>query len=256
MHEDTVAFVTGASQGIGREIAITLAEYGASVALIARGDGIYETAEMIGDDDRTLPIETDITDEAQVEAAIEKTVETFGGLDCVVNNAGIAGPTAPIEDISVEEWQWTQDVNVLGTFLCTKHAVPHLKESDRGSVVAISSLSAKHAHPRRTPYTASKGAQITMMRAVAYELGKYDVTANTVCPGSIEGERVHRVWKAEAERTGKSFEEVRQQRYDRVPLGEIAGPRDVAEMVAFLAGPNARHVTAQDVNVGAGASVY
>ncbi|MFB6169629.1 MAG: SDR family NAD(P)-dependent oxidoreductase [Haloarculaceae archaeon] len=256
MLDGTVAFVTGASQGIGREIAVTFADHGAKVALAARSDGIYETAEQIGDEDRTLPIETDVTDEAAVEAAIEHTVAEFGGLDCVVNNAGIAGPTAPIEDVTVEEWQLVQDVNVLGTFLPTKHAVPHLRESDRGSVIAISSTSAKHAHPMRTPYTASNAAQISIMRAVAYELGGDGVTANTICPGPVQGDRIRRVWEAKAEQSGRSYEEVRQEYIDDLALDDVVDPRYIGQLAAFLASPYARHITAQDINVDAGMEVY
>lgn len=253
---DTVAFVTGASRGIGREIAITLADHGADVALAARSDGIDETQELIGDPDSTLPVETDVTDEGAVESAIEAAVEAFGGLDCLVNNAGIAGPTARIEEVDVAEWHRVQDVNVLGTFLCTKHAAPHLRSSDRGSVVSIASTSAKHAHPLRTPYTASNAAQIAIMRAVAYELGEDDVTANTICPGAVEGDRIRRVWEARAEKSDRTPEELRRELEEQLPLGEIVDPRDVGEMVAYLAGPNARHVTAQDINVDAGREVY
>lgn len=256
MLDDTVAFVTGASQGIGRSIATTLADHGASVALAARSDGIYETAEIIDDPDRTLAIETDVTDEAVVEAAIAETVDEFGGLDCLVNNAGIGGPTEPIEEVSVEEWQHVQDVNVLGTFLCTKHAAPHLRASDRGSVVSISSTSAKRPHPMRTPYTASKAAQITMMRAVAHEMGEDGVTANSICPGPVAGDRIERVWEAQAEELGVPVEEVRASVEDELPIDEIVQPGDVAEMVAYLAGPHGRHVTAQAINVDSGMAVY
>ena len=256
MLSDTAAFVTGASQGIGREIAITLADHGASVGLAARSDGIHETAALIDDPDRTLAVETDVTDEDSVRASIEATAEEFGGLDLLVNNAGIAGPTAPIQDISVEEYQQVQDVNAFGTWLCTKHAVPYLVESDRASVVAIASLSAKHAHPLRTPYTASNAAQITIMRAVAYELGRDGVTANTICPGAVEGDRIQRVWEARAEREGRTAEELRREAEERLPVGEIVHPRDIGEMVAYLAGPHARHITAQDINIGSGSAVY
>ncbi len=256
MLSDTVAFVTGASQGIGREIAITLADYGASVALAARSDGIYETADEIGDAQRTLPVETDITDESAVESAIEATVDAFGGLDCLVNNAGIGGPTKSIQEVSVEEWQQVQDVNVLGTFLCTKHAAAHLRDSDRASVVAISSTSAKRPHPFRTPYTASKAAQITMMRAVAHELGGADVTANTICPGPVAGDRIERVWQAAADYLGTSTDEIREGMLEEIPLNEIVPPRDIGEMVAYLASPHARHITGQSFNIDSGMAVY
>jgi Short-chain alcohol dehydrogenase of unknown specificity len=102
MLEDVTAFVTGASQGIGEEIAVTLADYGASVALAARGDGIHDTAERIDRPDRTLAVETDVTDEDSVAGSIEATVEEFGGLDCLVNNAGIGGPVAPAHSVEDE----------------------------------------------------------------------------------------------------------------------------------------------------------
>jgi NAD(P)-dependent dehydrogenase (short-subunit alcohol dehydrogenase family) len=216
----------------------------------------YETAEMIGDEDRTLAIETDVTDEAVVEAAIEETVDEFGGLDCLVNNAGIGGPTKNIEDVTVEEWQHVQDVNVLGTFLCTKHAAPHIRASDRGSVVAISSTSAKRPHPMRTPYTASKAAQITMLRAVAHEMGPDGVTANTVCPGPVAGDRIERVWQAAADELGVPVEEVLADMKSEMPIDEIVQPEDIGEMVAYLAGPHARHITAQAINVDSGIAVY
>lgn len=255
MLDNIVAFVTGASQGIGREIAVTLGGYGACVALAARGEGIYETEALIGDPAQTLAVETDVTDEASVTAAIEATAEQFGGLDCLVNNAGIAGPTTPIESLDIEDWHRVQNVNTLGTVLCTKHAAPYLRESEQGSVIAISSHSAKIPHPNRVPYTASKAAQIAIMRAVAYELGPDDVTANTICPGAVEGERIRRVWQARADATGRTAEEVRAEREADLPLGEIAQPGDVAEMVAYLAGPHARHITAQDININSGYTV-
>lgn len=256
MLADTVAFVTGASRGIGREIALTLADYGADVALAARSDGIYETEDLIGDPDRTLPIEADVTDEAAVEAAISTTADTFGGLDCLVNNAGIGGPTAPVEEVTVSEWQQVQDVNVLGTFLCTKHAVPHLRESGRGSMIAIASISAKEPDPLRTPYTASNAAQIAFTRAIAYELADDDVTANTICPSAVEGERNRRKQEDLADRQEKTVEEIRQDIEDHIPLGELIDPRDIGEMVAYLAGPKGRHITAQDINVDGGVVVY
>jgi len=202
-----------------------------------------------------LPIETDVTNEASVAAAIEETVEEFGGLDCLVNNAGIAGPTSPIEEIDVDEWRRVQDVNVLGTFLCAKHAAPHLRESDRGSMVTISSTSAKRSHPLRTPYTASKASQITMTRAIAYDLGEDGVTANTICPGPVDGDRVRRVWEERAERNGTTAQEVRRETEATLPIGEIVDPRDIGEMVAYLAGPNGRHITAQDITIDSGFTV-
>ena len=248
------AFVTGASQGIGRHIAIVLAEKGANVALAARGDGIHETADLIGDDDRTLAVRTDVADEANVEESIEKTVETFGGLDIVVNNAGIGGPTALIEDISEAEWDKTQDVNMKGTFFVCKHAASHLRESDQASIVNISSIAGKDPYPSRTPYSASKGGMIGFTRSLAYELGEDGITANTICPGAVEGDRIERMIENQAERKGISFDEAMEQRVTgRLPLDSIVSPEDIGEFVAFLASEHARNITAQDINIDSGA---
>jgi NAD(P)-dependent dehydrogenase (short-subunit alcohol dehydrogenase family) len=255
MLSDTTAFVTGASQGIGRTTAETLVDRGASVALAARGDGIYDAADELGEG--AFPVETDVSDEESVADALDATVEHFGGLDCLVNNAGIAGPTAPVEDVAVEEWERTMDVNVTGMFRCTKHAVPHLRESDRGSVVNISSISGKRPLEHRTPYTASKMAVIGFTRTLAFELGESDVTANAICPGATSGPRIEDVIERQAAQRGVSYEEAKEAVFtDDTALGSLVDPEDIAEMVAYLASDAGRHVTAQDINVDAGSTWY
>jgi len=255
MLSDTTAFVTGASQGIGRTIAETLADRGASVALAARGDGIYDTADAIGE--AAFPIETDVTDEDSVADAIAATVDEFGGLDCLVNNAGIAGPTAPVEEVTVEEWERTMNVNVTGMFRCAKHATPHLRESDRGSVVNIASISGKRPLASRTPYTTSKMAVIGFTRTLAFELGDDDVTANAICPGATKGPRIEDVIEAQAEELGVSYEEAKREVFtEDTALGTLVEAEDIAEMVAYLASDAGHHITAQDLNVDAGTTWY
>jgi len=255
--DGATAFVTGASQGIGEETAVTLADYGANVALAARSDGIYETAERIGDDDRTLPVETDVTEEDNVASSIQETVEAFGGLDILVNNAGHSGPTAPVEEVEAEEWKLMTDVKVFGPFLCLKHSVSHLRESDRGTVVNISSVGGKRPYPNRSPYAAANMAMIGMSRTWAHELGSDGVTVNTICPGPVAGDRIEQVIEAQAEAQGRPVEEVRQDDY----LADLAVPEfveqsDIAEMIAYLASDDGRHITAQDLNVASGGAWY
>lgn len=255
--DDITAFVTGASQGIGREIAVAFGERGANVVLAARSDGIEETADLIGDPDRALPVRTDVTDEPSVESAIERTVDTFGGLDTLVNNAGIAGPTAPIEAVERDVWDRTFAVNVTGMYLTTKHAVPHLRASDRASVVNLSSISGKRPLVNRTPYTASKMAVIGLTRTLAAELGGDDVTVNAICPGATRGPRIEAVIRAEADASGDSFEAAKRRMFtDDAVLGTLVDAADVAAMVTFLASEDARHITAQDINVDAGTTWY
>jgi len=255
MLEDTTAFVTGASRGIGRVIAETLADHGASVALAARSDGIHETADRIDAPDRTLPVRTDVTDEESVRESIEATVEAFGGLDCLVNNAGIPGPTAPVEEVDVETFAHTLQVNTVGAFVCAKHAAPHLRESDRGSVVSVSSVGAKKPAPNRTPYAASKMALVGFNRALSHELAP-EVTANVIVPGAVEGDRVERVLTRRAEKQGRDPDELVRELVEGYPMEEMVPPEEVGELVAYLAGPNGRHVTGQDINITSGAVWY
>ncbi len=251
------AFVTGASQGIGREIATTFAERGANVALAARGDGIEETATEIDAPERTLPVRTDVTDENSVREAIGATVDRFGGLDALLNNAGIAGPTAPIENVDREAWEKTLAVNATGPYLTCKHAVPHLRESDRASVINVSSISGKRPLPRRTPYVASKMAIVGLTRTLAFELGGDDVTVNAICPGATRGPRIDDVIEAQAEALDVEFEEAKRRMFtDDTALGSLVDAADTAETAAFLASDAARHITAQDINVDAGTAWY
>ena len=251
------AIVTGASRGIGRRIAVELAAEGANVALAARSDGIRETADLIDDPERALAVETDVTDERAVEAAVERTADAFGGLDVVVNNAGIAGPTAPVEEVDLEAWQRTLDVNVTGAFLLTKHAVPLLRGSDRASVVNVSSISGKRPLPNRTPYTASKMAVIGLTRTLAFELGDDGITVNAICPGATRGPRIERVIEEQADRLGVSRAEARRRVFtDDAALELLVEPEDIAGMAVYLASERGRHITAQDVNVDGGTVWY
>ncbi len=253
MLSDTTAFITGASQGLGREIATTFASYDANVALAARSDGIYETADRINDAERTLPVTTDVTDEAAVEAAIEETIETFGGLDCVVNNAGVSGPVQPVDRVDFAAFMETQKVNVGGAFLCVKHAAPHLRTSDQGSVINIGSIGGKRPYPNRSPYAASKMALIGMSRTLAYELGRDDVTVNTVLPGPIEGPRINEVLEKQAALADvENAEPLTITDNDFALPAYLIQPADVAEQVAYLAGPHARKITGQEIAVDAG----
>ena len=257
MLSDLKAFVTGASQGIGAEIATAFADHGANVALAARSDGIYETADRIGDPDRTLAVEMDVTDEESVEAAVAETVDSFGGLDCVVNNAGIAGPVQPVDRIDHEEFLHVQDVNVAGPLLCTKHAAPHLRASDRGSVVNIGSIGGKRPYRNRTPYAASKMALIGLTRTLAYELGSDDVTVNTVLPGPVEGPRIEEVIEKQAALADDDVAEPASIGPNDFALPDYTvPPEDVAEQVAYLAGPHGRKITGQEIAVDAGGTPF
>jgi len=247
-----VAFVTGASQGIGEAIARRFVEGGYSVALAARSD-TTDLADELGD---ALAVTCDVQDEASIEAAIDATVSEFGSLDVLVNNAGVAGPTKPVEDVDREEWSRTLETNLTGPFLCAKHASPHLRESDRGSIVNISSVGGKRPYPNRSPYAASKLGLVGLSRTLAGEFGDDDVTVNTICPGPIAGERIERVIEKQAQARGVTPEEVRDAEYTGdLMLDEMTPPAEVADVTYRLAVDH-RHVTAQDINVDGGMTWY
>lgn len=260
--EGTTAFVTGASQGIGREISVNLAGKGADVALAARSvDGLVETAELVeeadGETGDVLTVRTDVTDEESVKDSIEQTAEEFGGLDCLVNNAGIGGQVDPFYRVEADEWDRVQEVNVKGPFLCAKHATDHLRESDRASIVNIASIGGKRPYPNRAAYATSKMALIGFTRTLAFELGKDGVTVNAVCPGAVQGDRINRAIQAQAELKQEDGVRTVNDDPNNFALGHLlVGKEDVAEQVAYLASDAARNITAQDINVDAGAAWY
>ena len=257
--DDTVAFVTGASQGIGRQIALTLADHGADVACAARSeDAIAETATMVEDRGcRAVAVRTDVTVESAVESSVARTVEELGGLDCLVNNAGIGGPVQPFDRVDVDEFTRTQEVNVTGALACTKHAGEHLRASDRGSVVNIASIGGKRPYPNRTAYAASKMALVGLTRTLAYELGRDGVTANSVLPGPVRGPRIEEMMRKQEELADVEGAEPADVGADDFALPDyVVEPEEVAEQVAYLAGPHARHVTAQEIAVDAGGTWY
>ncbi|ELY49330.1 short-chain dehydrogenase/reductase SDR [Natronolimnohabitans innermongolicus JCM 12255] len=248
--------MTGASQGLGREIAVAFGDAGANVVLAARSDGIYETEQQIDAPDRTLAVETDVTDPDSVADSIDAAVDEFGGLDCLVNNAGIAGPTAPIEDTDDDEWLETMDVNVVGTARTVRAAAQSLRDSEAGSIVNISSIGGKRPYPNRTPYAASKMGVIGLTRALAFEFGDDDVTVNAICPGPVEGERIENVFEKQAAERGVDVADVKGEVLESLAIRELVPPEEVADLAVQLASPATDHVTGQDINVASGGAWY
>jgi NAD(P)-dependent dehydrogenase (short-subunit alcohol dehydrogenase family) len=254
-----IALVTGASRGIGRVIARTLAGHGADVACVARSeDAIAETAEMVRAEGReAVSVPTDVAVESDVERAVSTTVEELGGLDCLVNNAGASGEVLPFDRLDLDSFDALQRVNVTGALACVKHAAPHLRESDRASVVNIASIGGKRPYPNRVPYAVSKMAMLGLTRTLAYELGRDGVTVNSVLPGPVAGSRIEDVVSAQERLEG--MENAEPTRIDEgwfAMPDYVVEPEEVAAQVAYLAGPHGRHITAQEIGVDAGGTWY
>ncbi len=252
-----VALVTGASKGIGSAIAVALASAGAKVVLAARnGAALRDTGRLIGDAERWHAVPTDVTSENEVAEMVRQTVKRFGTLHILVNNAGIAGPTALCEDVKLAEWEETMAVNLRGPFLCAKAVLPLMKAQRWGRIINISSITGKRPLPMRTPYASSKLGLIGFTRTLAAEVGPFDITVNAICPGATKGPRIEAVVKNLAQAEGKPEEEIAARFLRDAPLGRFVEADDVAGLVVFLASGAGRNMTGQDFNVSAGLVMY
>jgi len=256
--EDSVALVTGAGSGIGREIALRLAEEGASVVLTGRSvQGMDEVAtQIVAGGRKALVVPMDLRDRASIDDAVQRAVEAFGRIDVLVNNSGVAGPTKPLWELTAEEWEDTFAVNVTGTFLCCRAVLPQMTMRKTGSIVVVGSITGKRPLINRSPYAASKTALIGLVRTLAAEAGPLGVRVNLVSPGGVEGERLNWVIEQQAKSRGLTVQEARAEFATDAALRKLVSPTDVADLVAFLASPRAGSITGEDVNVAAGLVMY
>lgn len=248
------AVVTGAGAGIGREIATRLTEAGVDVAINDVDESaLAETAAALETNDGDLrTLAADGSDPDAARALVETAVDEFGGLQIVVNNIGIAGPTKPCEDISTDEFVETLEINLGAMFSTARAAIPHLRESESGRIVNLSSMSGKRPLRDRTPYTTAKMGVIGFTRTLATELASDDVTVNAVCPGSVEGERLEAVIEGQARSQNRPVEEVEREFKQVSPMAQFVQAGDVADTVLFLCSEQAERMTGQDLNVTAG----
>jgi 3-oxoacyl-[acyl-carrier protein] reductase len=244
-----VALVTASAAGIGEATARILAEGGARVGLADLDPtGLEQLAsDLRGKGVDVLPVQVDATRGDSVEAMMEKVVDHFGGLDILVNGVGGWTKLRTVETTSEEEWTRGMALNVTSTFLVSKAAIPHLKQSGRGRIISIASEVARIQVYFTTPdYVAGKAAVIALGRYLAKELGPYQCTVNTVAPGPTWSPRTRIAWsEGQPEKIAE----------DSV-LGRIADPEDIAAVIAFLASDEARHITGATVDVHGGHHLY
>ena len=240
-----VALVTGAGTGIGRATALALGRHGASVGVLSRTpeevEGVAREIRALGGE--ALALAADIADEGSMRAAVERLVETFGGLSVVVANAGVNGVWAPIDDLAPAEWDETVAINLRGTYLTLHLTVPHLKAAGGGAVVVVSSINGTRTFttPGATAYSATKAAQVAMVQQLALELGKAGIRVNAVCPGAIETSIDE---NTEQRGAGEAGIPVVWPKGDIPVSGGAPGTADeVADAIVFLASSKARHIT-------------
>lgn len=252
--ENKVAIVTGGGGGIGRVIAIRFANEGASVVLAGpTAEKIAAVEKEIRDaGGNALAIRTDVADESNVKQMVSATIEKLGQIDVLVNNAGIAGPTALIPNISREEWDRTFAINLTGAFLCAKHALPHMIERQSGCIINITSIAGLQAYAFRSPYCASKWGMIGLTQTLAEEAGRYGITANAIAPGPVRGPRIERVIRHRAEEMKLPYEDVERQYVEPTALKRMVEEDDIAAMALFLASDEGGNITGETLNISAG----
>ena len=243
------ALVTAGAAGIGREIVRALVEDGARVHICDVDTAALDDARR---EHGVTSSVTDVAEVEQVERLFADVRDSLGGLDVLVNNAGIAGPTAPVESIATADWRRTIDVNITGQFYCTRLAVPLLRESRRGVIVNMSSVAGRFGYPYRTPYAASKWAVVGFTQSLARELGPDGITVNAILPGPVEGPRIERVIRARAGQFEVSYEEMERRYVQRAALRRLVSPQDIAAMVVFLCSEAGRNITGQALSVCGG----
>jgi meso-butanediol dehydrogenase/(S,S)-butanediol dehydrogenase/diacetyl reductase len=245
--------VTGAGQGIGRAIALRLAQDGANVAIndLALTNAQQVAAKVEAAGRRSLTLVADVSSEKQVTEMFDRLLATFGRLDILVNNAGI-GTVRPILDFTEADWDREFDVNVKGVFLCARAAARQMTTQKGGKIINAASVAGIRAAKHIVPYCASKAAVILLTQGLALELASDGITVNAYAPGIIDTPMSANTNRALAQHQGLTTEEVIQQRLSKIPLGRLGEPDDIANIVAFLASDDSNYITGQCFPVGGG----
>lgn len=254
--EGRTVLVTGASRGLGEALVRGYAAAGARVAFCARGDMGPLAESIAAQGGEALSVRADVGDPAAVCSLVNAVVSRFGAIDVLVNNVGIAGPTAPLGEIGLDAWSEVLRINVTSCFLLAQAVVPHMRNGSRGVIVNIGSVAGKRPLVCRLPYATSKAALIGFTRTLAEELGPDGIRVNLISPDAIVGERVNEIIRAQARATGRSEAAIRAEIERRAPLGTMVEKRDVVELAMFLSSPAAAKITGQDINISAGAVMY
>ncbi len=254
--QDRVAIVTGGAQGLGEAICHRLAKEGCHVVVADLNEGAaQETAATIMQqtDRRVASVGIDVTKEDQVAAMVDRIVEEFGKLDILVSNAGIL-IAEEVTEFPAEKWRAVIEVNLIGYFLCAKHAARVMKAQQRGVIIQINSKSGKKGSYKNSAYAASKFGGIGLTQSIALELAEYNVRVNSICPGNLLDSPlwVNSLYKQYAKKWGITEEEVRQKYINEVPMKRGCTYDDVTNLLVFLASDQSSYMTGQAINITGG----
>ncbi|BAZ08466.1 oxidoreductase, short chain dehydrogenase/reductase family protein [Calothrix sp. NIES-4071] len=235
--------VTAGASGIGREIVQAFAANGAKVFVCDIDAPALDS--LVKDLPDVMTKVCDISKREDIEQMVAFGVDALGGLDVLVNNAGIAGPTAPIEEIDPNDWEKVVQINLNGTFNVTRLAIPHLKKSNAGVIINMSSVAGRFGYASRSPYSTTKWGLIGFTKTLSIELGEYGIRANAILPGAVEGARIQKVFEGRAQLSGQTVEEVRQDSMANQSIKRLVDPRDIAALAVFLASDYGKSISGQ-----------
>ena len=245
--ENLRVVVTAGAQGIGRAIVEAFLESGAQVHVC----DIDQTAlSQLGED---LPMVgrslADVSNPDQVDTFIDDAISEMGGVDVLINNAGISGPAGAVETLETEAWRKTMEVNVNGQFYCARRVIPQMKAQGSGAIVNIASTAGLFGYAFRSPYATSKWAVIGFTKTLAMELGEHGIRVNAVCPGSINNARMDGVIAMEARASVRDAEKIREQYTNQVSMRTFIDPEEIAAMVTFICSPQGSKISGQALSV-------
>ena len=240
------AAVTGGAQGIGRAVAERLLDSGAAVALWDRDKALAEAAcAELSDRGTVVAVEMDVTDLASVEAAAASTFERLGGLEVLVNNAGIAGPSGPTWEYPAEAWRQVIDIDLNGVFYCCRAAVPHMMAQGYGRIVNVASIAGKEGNPNASPYSAAKAGVIALTKSLGKELAGHDIAVNCVTPAAAKT---------------RIFDQISQQHIDymlsKIPRGRFVKVEEIAALIAWLCSRECSFTTGAAFDISGGRATY
>ena len=236
--------VTAGAAGIGRGIVEAFLEEGARVFACD-----VDSEALAGLPDAVGRLRTDVADRDGVATMTDRAVEFLGGLDVLINNAGIAGPTGRVEEIAPEEWDRCLTVCLTSQFNCARLAVPHLRQSPNASIVNLSSAAGKFGFALRSPYAAAKWGVIGFTKSLAIELGGSGIRVNAILPGLVAGDRQRRVLESKAQQQGTSFAEMEARAFSFVSVKDYVTARQLADQILLLCSPRGRTISGQAISI-------
>jgi NAD(P)-dependent dehydrogenase (short-subunit alcohol dehydrogenase family) len=239
--------VTAGAGGIGLAIARRFAAEGARVHTCDVDKAAL--SELAASDPAITATPCDVSDRTAVKTLFSEAMAKLGGLDVLVNNAGVAGPTAKIEDINPEDWDRCVEICLTGQFNCTRLAVPHLRRSKNASIVNISSAAGRVGFAMRAPYAAAKWGVIGLTKSLSIELGPDNIRVNAILPGLVAGDRQRRVLEVKAQQRGISYAEMERTAFSYTSIKDYVTPEQIADQILFMCSPRGRTISGQAISI-------